>query len=787
MKKEKIKRVLKILLLFVLLTVFFLVTVTTVAFASGLVDETINSSNLYSKYGLDNWQLDFYVDNSWGWLPWNWKDSVGKSVMYGLYMITNFLWTVSLYLSNGTGYIVQEAYKMDLVSSLSDTIGKNMQKIAGVSSTSGFSSDGLLPRSLLLIVFVLGIYVAYTGLIKRETSKAVSALTNFGLVFLLTVGLVAYAPSYISNVNELSKDFSTGALDIGTQLVFPDSEISESDSVDMIRDSLFSIQVQKPWLLLQYGTTSVSDISSDRVEELLSTSPDTNNGEDRENIVKTEINDRSNKNLTLTCVAKRLGMVFVLLLCNLGISFFVLMLCAFMIFSQILFIIYALFFVISLILSMIPGQQGLLKKSVLKLFNTIMTRAGITLIVTVAFSLSSMIYSLSENYPFLIICFLQIVVYAGIYVKMNDIMGMMSLGSEGQEMGRRMLRRPRMFMRRYGRMAERKLYRAVTGKNKRGGSVFSRGKGAKNEKADMSGNSIGVNRTSGEYAVSSDRHYSGNFGERKNTENVGKRLGNKIGKITDTPKKIADNAVQLKDDVKNLPTNAMYQVHKAKQNISDNVKGIGEGYSGTKHNLNTGRADKRTERQQTAQERQQEMRRAHDLRKLNVGNSSRTTTGATTKTATGTATGAAVNTATRTATGAAIGAATKTATGRQNERAVERQNKAQNGRRIDSRTDNKVAQNRSNTTSSVPNRVNERMSDKRLERNVNVNTSPMERMVAQSKEKPIVLNGKEVKQSANTKTFFEQEQKAEQKAVIQNNTTKTTEKGMKKGKGKKKG
>ena len=34
--------------------------------------------------------------------------------MYGLYAITNFIWTVSLYLSNATGYVVQEAYKLIL-------------------------------------------------------------------------------------------------------------------------------------------------------------------------------------------------------------------------------------------------------------------------------------------------------------------------------------------------------------------------------------------------------------------------------------------------------------------------------------------------------------------------------------------------------------------------------------------------------------------------------------------------------------------------------------------------
>ena len=47
--------------------------------------------------------------------------------MYGLYAITNFIWTVSLYLSNATGYVVQEAYKLDFISDTAESIGKNIK------------------------------------------------------------------------------------------------------------------------------------------------------------------------------------------------------------------------------------------------------------------------------------------------------------------------------------------------------------------------------------------------------------------------------------------------------------------------------------------------------------------------------------------------------------------------------------------------------------------------------------------------------------------------------------
>lgn len=41
---------------------------------------------------------------------------------YVLYCITNFIWTISLYLSNATGYVVQQAYKLDFINNMADSI-----------------------------------------------------------------------------------------------------------------------------------------------------------------------------------------------------------------------------------------------------------------------------------------------------------------------------------------------------------------------------------------------------------------------------------------------------------------------------------------------------------------------------------------------------------------------------------------------------------------------------------------------------------------------------------------
>ena len=607
--RKKLFRFFKIALIVIFSSVVFLSLFGTVAHATGLVDDTINADNLYSQYPLENYQLDFYVDNSWGWLPWNWLDGIGKSVQYGLYCITNFIWTISLYLSNATGYVVQQAYKLDFINDMADSIGKSIQTLAGVTEK-GFGSTGFYVGFLLLIILIVGIYVAYTGLIKRETSKALHAVINFVVVFVLSASFIAYAPDYIKKINDFSSDISTASLDLGTKIMLPDSDSAGKDSVDLIRDSLFSIQVQQPWLLLQFGNSDIEEIGADRVEALVSASPSTDDGATREDVVKTEIEDNDNDNLTIPQVINRLGMVFFLLIFNLGITIFVFLLTGMMIFSQILFIIFAMFLPISFLLSMIPSYENMAKQAIVRVFNTIMTRAGITLIVTVAFSISSMFYNISTDYPFFMIAFLQIVCFAGIYMKLGDLMSMFSLNAgDSQSMGRRIFRRPYLFMRHRARRMEHRIARAV-GK----GSMVGAGTGA------MAGAVLS--------SAGNKQSHASTTRKRDNTS-FGSRAGSAVGAVLDTKNKVKDKATAVKENIKDMPTQTAYALHsakeKAKENVSDFKRGIVQG----QETRQSQRADKLQQHRQNIADKRMELQKAQEAKQAGRTTDGSATTGAT--------------------------------------------------------------------------------------------------------------------------------------------------------------
>ena len=609
--KRKIFHFLKMALFVVALSLILLSLLGTVAHATGLVDDTINAENLYSKYPLSNYQLDFYVDNSWSWLPWNWLDGIGKSVQYGLYCITNFVWTISLYLSNATGYVVQEAYKLDFINDMADSIGQSIQTLAGVTEN-GFSSTGFYVGFLLLIILIVGLYVAYTGLIKRETSKALHAVINFVVVFVLSASFIAYAPDYIKKINEFSSDISTASLDLGTKIMLPNSDSEGKDSVDLIRDSLFSIQVEQPWLLLQFGNSNAEEIGTDRVEALVSVSPEDEDGKTREEVVKTEIEDNDNNNLTIPQVVNRLGMVFFLLFFNLGITIFVFLLTGMMLFSQILFIIFAMFLPISFLLSMIPSYESMAKQAIVRVFNTIMTRAGITLIVTVAFSISSMFYNISTDYPFFMVAFLQIVCFAGIYMKLGDLMSMFSLNAgDSQSMGRRIFRRPYLFMRHRARRMEHRIARAVSAGGISGGVAGA-----------VAGSAVAGKRAERKNTASKENR--GNT-----TSSMGQRAGSKVGAVLDTKNKVKDKANAVKENIKDMPTQTAYAVYSAKEKAKSSVSDFKRGMVQEQQSRQTGRLEKQEQHRQNIADKRMELQKAQEARQAQRKADGSATTGAT--------------------------------------------------------------------------------------------------------------------------------------------------------------
>ena len=246
------------------------------------------------------------------------------------------------------------------------------------------------------------------------------------------------------------------------------------------------------------------------------------------------------------------------------------------------------------------------KQAIVRVFNTIMTRAGITLIVTVAFSISSMFYNISTDYPFFMVAFLQIVCFAGIYMKLGDLMSMFSLNAnDSQSMGRRIFRRPYLYLAHRARRMERRLAGAVTAGGVAGavaGSTISNRKPTRNTATkDSRGNT--------------------------STSSMGQRAGSKVGAVLDTKNKVKDKANAVKENIKDMPTQTAYAVYSAKEKAKSSVSDFKRGMVQEQQSRQSGRLEKQEQHKKNIADKRMELQKAQEARHRKTDGSA--TTGAT--------------------------------------------------------------------------------------------------------------------------------------------------------------
>ena len=254
---------------------------------------------------------------------------------------------------------------------------------------------------------------------------------------------------------------------------------------------------------------------------------------------------------------------------------------------------------------MIPSYESMAKQAIVRVFNTIMTRAGITLIVTVAFSISSMFYNISTDYPFFMVAFLQIVCFAGIYMKLGDLMSMFSLNAnDSQSMGRRIFRRPYLYLAHRARRMERRIAGAVTA----GGVAGA-----------VAGNTVSNTRTT--------RNNSTKESRGNTTSSMGQRAGSKVGAVLDTKNKVKDKANAVKENIKDMPTQTAYAVYSAKEKAKSSVSDFKRGMVQEQQSRQTGRLEKQEQHRQNIADKRMELQKAQEARQRKTDGSA--TTGAT--------------------------------------------------------------------------------------------------------------------------------------------------------------
>ncbi|MCL2563759.1 MAG: hypothetical protein FWE08_06960 [Oscillospiraceae bacterium] len=506
------------------------------AAASGLLDDT--------SFPIQNYDIATYIDTS------GFFGNVRAVPAIILNALMNMFFSISVMLGSLTGYVVRESFRLDFVGDAADQIGQSVQRLIGVGS-GGIGGTGFLPALMLFAVVTTGLYLMYLVVVKKETTRVLSTALRFVFVFAAVVGLTMNAPAVLRNLNDFSIGLSEVALDTGVSFASPLGGASEGDSVAGLENMVHDIQIRQPWLLLHFGTTSIDSLENghERVYALLSSAEMP--GAVRDMVLQRELNVYGNTNVTN--VTSRLGMVFLLFFVNLALSFFIIMLALLMVLSQLLLILYFFLFLLSMVFSLIPGFQSAAKRGMDKFINALLMRLGYTLIIVLAFSLSTLVYSIADGRAFLFVALLQILVFAGIYKSQDDILGLLRIDSGenhrfARGVGQPFRRGRRSVMRTIGKV----------------GAGFKLGRASRRR-----------NETPGSPAPSGSQTAS----RPQEKQSFGGRVGSTIGKVRDIPSSVADNVGYTKDRVKSMPVRVR---HRAAANVGAFKDGVAN-TSGARH------------------------------------------------------------------------------------------------------------------------------------------------------------------------------------------------------------
>ncbi|MFD2391603.1 CD3337/EF1877 family mobilome membrane protein [Enterococcus gallinarum] len=505
--------------------------------AAGWVKESLGGKDAlynFEKYPLDNYNLDFYVDTSWNWLPWKWGEGISETVIYAVFAITNIFWMLNVYLCYFLGFVVQEAFELDFISDMVDSLAKTIQTIAGIDK-GGMLSTGLVPIFGGLLIALAGCSVVYQAVVKQHPTQAIQQALVFLFTFICCGVFFMNARSYLDKVNTVQQEINTEMLDIAKNVSLGDSK--GGSSTKAIRENLFSLQIEEPWKILQFGDNDTEKVGEDRIGALLKESPYSED-EKRNELIEKEVEDKNNGNLSVQKVYLRFGMVFLVLVANIVISLSVAILTIVLIASQVLFLLYAGFLPVAMIFSLFPGSSRILGTALQKVFQLLFTKMGITLILTIIFSISHELNALTKEKGYIWSSFLQISLWFSAATRVNELLGFMRIG--GTET----------------RAADR------TGRFLRGMFLGSLSRGFTRRIAGgMAGGLGGA-------AIASTALLGTKRIKRPGTSStipLMERVGKKVSAISEMPKNVTGKWDQVKRSLQYVPTNAKYKGREMRQ------------------------------------------------------------------------------------------------------------------------------------------------------------------------------------------------------------------------------
>ncbi|MES1053937.1 hypothetical protein FOA24_34520 [Bacillus thuringiensis] len=383
-----------------------------------LIDDIIpkNKEKLkYEEYPPSSYGIDVYTpEGGFGESLkfWKWKDNIKEQIVATIFILISIGWSVNLAISSFVTSMVGQSMSLNIVADVGDKLGDVISKAAGFN---GSWSNGIYSELIGLMLALLACWVIWVGFVQRRQSEMLGGLLKALGILVFTLGFFANSSYIIKGLNTFSEQVNKTVLD-STQSISGASE-GYSSGVDSITDLTHTLLIKQPYTLLQFGTTNMKKIGDERIKKMLTTTdPD-----ERKALLKDEVEVQKNQTLSLDATFERGALVLLLGAINLPL-WIVLGLCSMaMLFYQLMFIIVALMSPVMLLMALVPAWTGTAKRFLAELFRTLLMKVAIGFLVTLMFWVSSILFSATDKYGYLVVAALQVLSFLGVWLYRKTI------------------------------------------------------------------------------------------------------------------------------------------------------------------------------------------------------------------------------------------------------------------------------------------------------------------------------------------------------------------------------
>ncbi|HDR7892646.1 TPA: hypothetical protein QCY29_005111 [Bacillus toyonensis] len=364
-----------------------------------------------SSYGIDIYTPEGGFGESLKF--WRWGDKVKEQMVAVLFSLISIGWTLNLAVSTFVTSMVGQSMSLNIVADVGDKLGDVISKAAGFNGSWG--SGGIYSELIGLMLALLACWVIWVGFVERRQSEMLGGLLKALGILVFTLGFFANSSYIIKGLNNFSEQTNKTVLD-ATQSIAGTKE-GYSSGVDSITDLTHTLLIKQPYTLLQFGTTDMKKIGDERIKKMLITT----NTDERQKLLEHEVKDENNKILELDATFERGALVLLLFVIN-GPLWVVLCLCSMaMLFYQLMFIIVALMSPVMLLMALVPAWAGTAKRFLAELFRTLLMKVAIGFLLTLMFWVSSILYSATDKYGYLVVAALHVLSFLGVWLYRKTI------------------------------------------------------------------------------------------------------------------------------------------------------------------------------------------------------------------------------------------------------------------------------------------------------------------------------------------------------------------------------